>query len=187
MTCQRTTRGRETSWTGPHMLVSAACVEGCSPHPSHAPATHVSLPANTPPLATNNRQGLLRGMPAMLYHMTRNSIAGRMGWGPKYTVTVLQHQAHKGLDQVRKEGYTDRGGRVWCVWRADRQLASCALLCLGAESERGMHMHTHTFATLKPAFPPCHPCCYRRSSPSSCNCFSTAVQAHRRGQAQANH
>jgi hypothetical protein len=48
------------------------------------------------------RQGLLRGMPTMMYYMARHGLSGRMGWGPKYTVVMLQHQAHKGLDQVSR-------------------------------------------------------------------------------------
>jgi hypothetical protein len=43
---------------------------------------------------------VLRGGPTMMYYMARHGLAGRMGWGPKYTVVLLQHQAHKGLDQV---------------------------------------------------------------------------------------
>lgn len=47
---------------------------------------------------------MLRGMPTMLYYMTRNKMLGGLGWGPKYTITVLNHQADKGLDQVRCHG-----------------------------------------------------------------------------------
>jgi NADPH:quinone reductase-like Zn-dependent oxidoreductase len=39
-------------------------------------------------------------MPLMLYQMGRNSVRGLLGWGPKYTVTILQHQAAKGLVQL---------------------------------------------------------------------------------------
>jgi hypothetical protein len=46
------------------------------------------------------RQGLVRGMPTMMYYMARHGLSGRMGWGPKYTVVMLQHQADKGLDKV---------------------------------------------------------------------------------------
>lgn len=43
---------------------------------------------------------MLRGTPTMLYYIARNKLFGGMGWGPKYSVIVLQHQAHKGLEQV---------------------------------------------------------------------------------------
>jgi hypothetical protein len=32
--------------------------------------------------------------------MARHSLGGALGWGPKYTVTLLKHEAAKGLDQV---------------------------------------------------------------------------------------
>jgi hypothetical protein len=38
----------------------------------------------------------------MLYYIARNKLFGGVGWGPKYTVVLLQHQAHKGLEQVRR-------------------------------------------------------------------------------------
>ena len=64
------------------------------------------------------RQGLLRGMPSMLYYMAQHTLSGRLGRGPKYTVVVLQHQADKGLDKV---GMTRQ--LPWCC-----HVSSC-LLC----------------------------------------------------------
>lgn len=43
-------------------------------------------------------------MPSLMYYMARHTVSGKLGWGPKYTVTVLKHQADKGLQQVSNQG-----------------------------------------------------------------------------------
>jgi hypothetical protein len=65
----------------------------------------------------------------MMYYMARHGLAGRMGWGPKYTVVVLQHQAHKGLDQVSQ------------VEGEARQLCSYHVLCVLVQWHQACQRH----------------------------------------------
>jgi NADPH:quinone reductase-like Zn-dependent oxidoreductase len=54
-----------------------------------------------------HQYGPLRGVPALMYYMGKHSLMGALGWGPRYTVTVMNHQADRGLKQLSelmKEG-----------------------------------------------------------------------------------
>jgi hypothetical protein len=56
----------------------------------------------------------------MMYYLGKHMLSAQLGWGPKYTVIMLKHEAHRGLDKVGAK--TDvklrpphNGDRpVWC-------------------------------------------------------------------------
>lgn len=51
--------------------------------------------------------GPVRGVPFLMYYLGKHSLMGALGWGPRYTVTVMKHQADNGLKQLAelmKEG-----------------------------------------------------------------------------------
>eukprot|EP00775_Hariotina_reticulata_P013537 gene13537-13663_t len=54
--------------------------------------------------------GFAKGIPALMYYLGKHSLQGLMGWGPRYTVTVMKHQACYGLQQVRVPA---AGARRW--------------------------------------------------------------------------
>lgn len=45
----------------------------------------------------------------MMYYMGKHRLSALLGSGPKYTVVMLQHQAHKGLDKVQCGGAGSKG------------------------------------------------------------------------------
>jgi uncharacterized membrane protein len=55
-----------------------------------------------PPCCTGGacRYGLARGMPTLVYYLTRHYLNGLLGWGPAYSFVVVQEHAAKGLQQV---------------------------------------------------------------------------------------
>jgi hypothetical protein len=51
-------------------------------------------------------------MPLLMYTMARNTLAGRLGWGPSYAVTAVKHEAKLGLQQVGHWCCSQEGGQL---------------------------------------------------------------------------